>query len=68
MGKSKSWNKFIDMDGEKIVYGFIDDGGHGDRYFVSVRNETVPVNIAEDIVKLCETVEQAIKSGWKPKL
>lgn len=68
-GTNKSWTKFIDIDGHKLFYGFIDEGGaeNGDRYFAQVRGEIVPIKIAEDIVKLCETVEQAIKSGWQPE-
>lgn len=65
MSKNNSWTKTIDIDGEVLTYGFIDDGGHGDRYFVIVKGESLPLSISEEIVKLCETVTQLIKSESK---
>lgn len=55
-----SWNDFIDMDGVCINYGFIDEGideddkDYGSRYFVSIGDKTIPVDMAEIMCKLCE--------------
>ena len=49
---SKSWNKVTEIDGRLISYGFIDDGGHGDRYFVVIEDEPIDLKAAELVVKL----------------
>lgn len=49
---SKSWSKSFKWSGRVYTYGFIDDSGHGDRYFLTVDDVVAEIKVANAIVPL----------------
>lgn len=66
---SASWNRTFELDGHRISYGFIYEGGEkfGDRYFVVVDDAVVNMNATEVLVNILLKVVPTLESGGETK-
>lgn len=61
--QSGSWNKHINLYNNAISYGFIDDGGHGDRHYMSINGKPIDMNDAELFIVVLERLMKELPDG-----